>query len=329
MNVREGEVLQPGIAESLLGDRVVRHPLVRRLLAIDAERRLVLMSLLVGALVFVPYVGAVGLWDPWESHYGEVAREMIARNDYVHPYWESSWFFSKPPLTMWMDVPGMALVGTNRTAGKLALYTEWAMRMPFVLLVLASLALLALALGRTVNHRVGLASTVVLATMPLFFLVTRQVVTDTPFVATLIARDGLRDHRPASTSGPGTAPAWWMAFYVFCGPVHAGQGAPRRGPAGGHPPALRAGLRLPLGRRRAARTHWRWMTSAAYRKDGRGGDGADARALRRRCPGCGCCTGIGVFLAVAGALVRRDVRLPRRGRRGEDASSTASSSTTT
>jgi len=79
MNVREGEALEPGIAEAFLGERALRHPLIRRLLAIGAERRLVLMSLLVGALVFLPYVGAVGLWDPWESHYGEVAREMIAR----------------------------------------------------------------------------------------------------------------------------------------------------------------------------------------------------------------------------------------------------------
>ncbi|HET6982299.1 MAG TPA: hypothetical protein VFI53_09165, partial [Myxococcaceae bacterium] len=73
MNVREGEALRPGIAEALFGDRVVNHPWVRRLLAVDAERRLIAMSLLVGALVFIPYVGAVGLWDPWESHYGEVA----------------------------------------------------------------------------------------------------------------------------------------------------------------------------------------------------------------------------------------------------------------
>ena len=136
MNVREGEALQPGIAEAFFGDRVLRHPWVRRLLAIDAEHRLIAMSLLVGALVFIPYVGAVGLWDPWESHYAEVAREMIARNDYVHPYWESSWFFSKPPLTMWMDVLGMALVGTNRTTGKLALYHRVGLRTPFVLLVL-------------------------------------------------------------------------------------------------------------------------------------------------------------------------------------------------
>ena len=217
MNVREGEVLRPGIAEALLGDRLAGHPLARRLLALDPERRVVLMSLLVGALVFVPYVGAVGLWDPWETHYGEVAREMMARNDYVHPYWESSWFFSKPPLTMWIDVLGMAVVGTNRAPpGRLPLYTEWAMRLPFVLMVMGALALLALSLSRIVNRRVGLGSTFVLATTPLFFLITRQAVTDTPFIATFIAAMacaliGLFDTRTRHRTG------WWMAFYVFCG----------------------------------------------------------------------------------------------------------------
>lgn len=297
MNVREGEALQPGIAEALFGDRVLRHPWVRRLLAIDAERRLIAMSLLVGAVVFIPYVGAVGLWDPWESHYAEVAREMIARNDYVHPYWESSWFFSKPPLGMWMDVLGMAVVGTNRTAGKLALYTEWSVRTPFVLLVMVSLALLAVALGRTVNRRVGLASTVVLGTMPLFFLVTRQVVTDTPFVACLIAAMacaiiGLFDERTTKRT------AWWMAFYVFCGLSTLAKGL--------------LGVGLPAvillfyamacvfpwdAAGRAA--HWRWLNSAKFRKEVREGKEPMpvlfAEMFRMRL-----LTGILVFFAVAG-----------------------------
>lgn len=296
MNVREGEAF-PGIAESLLGDRVVRHPLVRRLLALDPERRLILMSLLVGALVFVPYVGAVGLWDPWESHYGEVAREMIARNDYVHPYWESSWFFSKPPLAMWMDIPGMALVGIDQTPGKLPLYTEWAMRTPFVLLMLASLALLALALGRTVSHRVGLATTVVLATMPLFFLITRQAVTDTPFIATLTAAMacaiiGLFDTRTRHRT------AWWMGFYVACGLSMLAKGL-----LGVGLPAVvlliyAAACVFPWDAQGVG-AHWRWLTRRAYRKEvGAGREPMPtlfAEMARMRL-----LTGIGVFLAVAG-----------------------------
>jgi 4-amino-4-deoxy-L-arabinose transferase-like glycosyltransferase len=297
MNVREGEALRPGIAEALFGDRVVNHPWVRRLLAVDAERRLIAMSLLVGALVFIPYVGAVGLWDPWESHYGEVAREMIARNDYVHPYWESSWFFSKPPLTMWMDVLGMAVVGTNRTTGKLALFTEWGMRLPFVLLVLATLAMLAVALGRTVNRRVGLASTFVLGTMPLFFLVTRQVVTDTPFVACLIAAMacaiiGLFDEQTKHRT------AWWMAFYVFCGLSTLAKGL-----LGVGLPAVillsYAGACVFPWDAAGRAAHWRWLTSAEARRDVRAGKEPMpvlfAEMARMRL-----LTGIGVFFLVAG-----------------------------
>jgi len=297
MNVREGELLGPGIAESFLGDRILRHPWTRRLLALDAELRLVLMSLLVGALVFLPYVGAVGLWDPWESHYGEVAREMIARNDYVHPYWESSWFFSKPPLAMWIDVLGMAVVGINHGTGKLPLYTEWAMRLPFVLVVLASLALLALALGRTVNRRVGLASTVVLGTMPLFFLVTRQVVTDTPFVATLItamacAIIGLFDEKTKHRT------AWWMGFYVSCGLSMLAKGLMGVGLPAVVLLAYAAACVFPWDEAGRA-AHWRWLTSAAYRKEVQAGKEpmpvlfAEMRRMRLL-------TGIGVFLAICG-----------------------------
>jgi 4-amino-4-deoxy-L-arabinose transferase-like glycosyltransferase len=198
---------------------------------------------------------------------------------------------------MWMDVLGMALVGTNRTTGKLALYTEWGMRMPFVLLVLASLALLAVALGRTVNRRVGLASTVVLVTMPLFFLVTRQVVTDTPFVACLIAAMacaiiGLFDERTTHRT------AWWMAFYVFCALSTLAKGVLGLGLPAVILLAYGAAFVFPWDAAGRA-AHWRWLSSAAYRREAR--DGKEpmpalfAEMFRMRL-----LTGIGVFFAVAG-----------------------------
>jgi len=206
-----------GVLETFVGARIWAHPLVRRLRALPEAWRVAGGTALIAALIFVPYVGAVGLWDPWETHYGEVAREMIDRADYVYPYWQDSWFFSKPPLTMWIDVLGMQLVGTDRAGeGKLPLYTEWGMRLPFALLSVAALAVLAWALARTVNRRVGLTAAFVLATMPLYFLITRQAVTDTPLIAALVAALGCAIIGLFDT-GTRARAGWWYAFYVLLG----------------------------------------------------------------------------------------------------------------
>ena len=204
------------LTEAVLGKGLDKEPWAKRWLGLEPGLRVALATAAFAALLFVPYLGAVGLWDPWETHYGEVGREMVQRRDYVFPFWENAWFFSKPPLTMWMQALGMQVVGTLRSEGALGLYTEWGMRLPFALLSIAAVALLSLAVARVVNTRAGLATGFVLATMPLYFLLTRQTVTDTPFVTTLVCAmacaligqlDSTTRHRTA----------WWYAFYVFLG----------------------------------------------------------------------------------------------------------------
>lgn len=208
---------EPSFLAGLLGEKVLASPWVKRFLALSPEWRVVLGVVGLGALIFIPYLGAVGLWDCWEPHYGEVAREMIQRNDYVLPWWESAWFFSKPPLTMWMTALGMQIVGTNRAGpGPVALYTEWGMRLPIALYSLGALGLMAFALVRTATRRIALAFGVVLVTMPLYFLLSRQAVTDLPVVASVMcalacALVGQLDETTKHRS------AWWYGFYVFCG----------------------------------------------------------------------------------------------------------------
>ena len=213
----DGQQQEPQtFTEAILGQEIHRESWAKRWMALEPTTRVALAVAAFAALLFLPYLGAVGLWDPWETHYGEVGRSMIQRRDYVFPYWENAWFFSKPPLTMWMQALGMQVVGTLRTAGALGLYTEWGRRVPFALLSIAAVALLSLAVARVVNRRAGLATGFVLATMPLYFLLTRQAVTDTPFVTTLVcamacAMIGQFDETTRHRAG------WWYAFYVFAG----------------------------------------------------------------------------------------------------------------
>ncbi|HEX8700358.1 MAG TPA: glycosyltransferase family 39 protein [Myxococcaceae bacterium] len=200
----------------MLGKKYQEEKWVRLWLRLPLTLRIVLATGGFASLLFLPFLGAVGLWDPWETHYGEVARMMVERNDYVYPWWENAWFFSKPPLTMWMQALGMKVVGALSTAGELGRYTEWGMRTPFALLSITAVSLLSLAVSRVVSLRAGLATGFVLATMPLYFLLTRQTVTDTPFVTTLVcamacALIGQLDETTKRRS------AWWYGFYIFMG----------------------------------------------------------------------------------------------------------------
>lgn len=282
--------------ESLLGRSFLASGPARRFLAWPLSRRVVVTVAALAALLFIPYVGAVGLGDPWETHYGEVGREMLARNDFVFPTWESAPFYSKPPLTMWIDAIGMAIVGTNRSAGKVSIYTEWGMRLPMALLVIASLCLFAFALTRTAGRKVGLTAAFVLATMPLYFILARQVITDTPFEACFIgsmacAMIGLFDAKTKHRS------AWWYGFYVLMGLSTLGKefvGVL----IGGLALIFYACLCVVPWEAKSLADHARWVASAGYRREVREGHAPMptlwAEMFRMRFG-----TGLLVFLAVA------------------------------
>lgn len=210
------EALPESFVEGMFGKDLRNELWVKRWMTLPVTLRTLLLSGGFAALMLIPYLGAVGLWDPWETHYGEVARMMIMRHDYLYPFYEQAWFFSKPPLTMWMMALGMQAVGALRGTGELARYTEWGFRMPFAILSVTAVSLLSLAVSRVVSRRAGLATGFVLTTMPLYFLLTRQAVTDTPFVTTLICAMScafiaqLDDTTKRRT-------AWWYGFYVFMG----------------------------------------------------------------------------------------------------------------
>ncbi len=206
-----------GFAETIIGKPLLENESIKRLMGYPLAVRVAAVAAGFAALLYIPYLGAVGLWDPWETHYGEVARQMIQRRDYVIPYWENAWFFSKPAFTMWMQALGMQIAGADiaQGHGALGLYTEWGFRMPFALASILAIGLLSWAMARVVNARAALATAFVLATMPMYFLLSRQAVTDNPVVSSMIcamacAMVGLFDKKTNHRS------AWWYGFYVFC-----------------------------------------------------------------------------------------------------------------
>ena len=174
-------------------------------------------ALLVGAVVCLPLLGSVGLWDPWETHYAEVGRQMLARADLVHPYWEHAYFFSKPPLVPWLAALGLFLSGAQSWgtpgSGPLPSSVEWFIRLPIALLMLFAAALFADTVARHTSRRVGLLTAVAWWTMPLVCFLSRQVMTDGPFVSCLMLAlaCGLRAALEAKPA------RWWAGAFSAVG----------------------------------------------------------------------------------------------------------------
>ena len=151
-----------------------------------------LLVILFGLLLYIPFAGSYGLWDPWETHYSEVARQMTHRGDYISLWWPGSprdadVFWSKPVLSFWMmslamHVAGIGLPG--HPAGEMALghRAEWAARVPFCLTGVLGIYAVYLVTSRFVSRRAGVLAAVVVATAPMYSLVARQAMTDMAFV---------------------------------------------------------------------------------------------------------------------------------------------------
>ncbi|GAB4303548.1 MAG: hypothetical protein Kow0090_19140 [Myxococcota bacterium] len=133
--------------------------------------------------LFVPALGSVGLWDCWEPHYAEVAREMYNRGDFWHPHWESYWFFSKPVGLFWLEIAGFFLLNVDPVTPGVNPREEWAIRAGPALLSILCLFFAYYVIARLFNKRVALFAALIMMTSPFYFFLSRQAITDMPFVA--------------------------------------------------------------------------------------------------------------------------------------------------
>lgn len=151
-----------------------------------ARHRPGLAVMLVVAALYLPLLGVTGLWDPWETHYGEVAREILARNDWISLWWaQDKWFWSKPALLFWMEAWTMGVLGIDFMPDANPAHPEWALRLPSVSMALVALAFLYLTMRRIFGTRAAALSVLVIATLPQFLFIAHQAITDMPLVAAI------------------------------------------------------------------------------------------------------------------------------------------------
>ena len=205
-----------------------------RLLDRLSERQMALLVILFGLLLYIPFAGSYGLWDPWETHYSEVARQMTHRGDYISLWWPGSprdadVFWSKPVLSFWMmslamHVAGIGLPG--HPAGEMALghRAEWAVRVPFCLTGVLGIYAVYLLTARFVSRRAGVLAAIVVATAPMYSLVARQAMTDMAFVGPMtmaLALAGLALFDDSDEQLPRRGGGWrcWPVSGLFYGTV--------------------------------------------------------------------------------------------------------------
>lgn len=97
------------------------------------------------ALLFLPFLGQVHLFDWDEINFAECAREMIVSKDYLRVQIDFQPFWEKPPLFIWMQVLSMKLFGIN----------EYAARFPNAFIGIITLLSLYYAGKRVVNEKMA------------------------------------------------------------------------------------------------------------------------------------------------------------------------------
>jgi 4-amino-4-deoxy-L-arabinose transferase-like glycosyltransferase len=128
--------------------------------------------------VILALLGAVGFFDPWETNYGEVAREMVVRDDYLYPFWKDAYFFSKPILLFWLTAPLYALVGAADPTTPMSPWVELLGRLPSALTGFATVVVVFVVARRFWSRRAATLSALSLSTMPMWAFLSRQAITD-------------------------------------------------------------------------------------------------------------------------------------------------------
>lgn len=126
-------------------------------------------AILVVLVIRFTSLSAYPLTDTTEARYGEISRVMASTGNWITPQLEPGVpFWAKPPLSFWQGAISVSLLGTS----------EFSVRLPMFLNVLAVLMLTYAFASRLFNHRVALISTFIVITSVVGFITSGAVMTD-------------------------------------------------------------------------------------------------------------------------------------------------------
>ena len=113
-------------------------------------------------------IGLYPLMDTTEARYADIARRMLALNDWITPWFDDNQpFWGKPPLSFWVTLFGFKLFGINEFGAR---FFYWVVS----LLVLAVTYLTA----KSYSKQLALFTLPVLLSFTLFYLSSVAVITD-------------------------------------------------------------------------------------------------------------------------------------------------------
>src|SRR5262245_27821211 len=155
--------------------------------------RVALGLLLLGGALYLPRLGASGLWDPWEPRYAQSAREMAAAHDWLVPHYREDPRLNRPPLTYWLIGAAQAALGVS----------ELSARLPSALLAVLGAAALGAAVAARGRPLEGFLGGAALLTAPQWLLVGRFATPAAPLAGFLAGALALAFMRPLARGGGG------------------------------------------------------------------------------------------------------------------------------
>jgi len=126
------------------------------------------LLLLVASGMFFVGIGRLALIEPDEGRNAEVAREMLAKGDWITPHFNNFPYLDKPPVFFWAVASSFKMGGLSEASA----------RFPSALAALLTVFLAWFLARRMFENTTGLYAGIVLATAPLMVVFARDVIFD-------------------------------------------------------------------------------------------------------------------------------------------------------